>query len=280
MKSTTAMFRPSGISKVVMIAACLPFVLAIMAHARGFTASPIANAKLRPALAFEQYMVDLGEAPPSEQVTARFAFTNMSSRPVKIREYQPSCGCLQPRLLKKEYQSSESGEFLLRVQTANEAPGPKEYTLTVKYDDPEPREVVLLFRVTLPDNQVTVRPRALIFYQLSDTPTTQEIIVSDRRPLPLRLEGVTCSADFASVDVGETDVDENGHRRMRVLVTAKGDIPTGRHRALVKIFTNDATYQELKVPLIIEKRPAGFATKPTFDGTFPRPLPAVSPKRQ
>jgi hypothetical protein len=230
----------------------VPFLLAVVAQALGPRPGPMAAAPARPALAFDQYLVDLGPVAPSEEVFAHFSFTNRGHEPVTVLKLVPSCGCLQPQMEKWTYQHGQTGHFVVRVQTANENPGPKEYRITVKYSDPVPRDVDVVFRVVLPDNQVLVRPRALAIYQFSDEPTVREIEVIDRRRGHLNITSVECSRDIASVELEEGDVDEAGNWRGRLKVTVPGNLPAGRTDAVVRIFTDDPAYRTLRVPLIVE----------------------------
>src|SRR5262249_37660976 len=111
----------------------IPFFLALAAQAIGPRPAPMAALPVRPALAFNQYLVDLGEVPPREEVDAHFDFANRGAATVKIDQLVPSCGCLQPQLKKMVYEPGESGRFVVRVQTANEQAGQKEYHIGVKY---------------------------------------------------------------------------------------------------------------------------------------------------
>jgi hypothetical protein len=235
----------------------LPFLLAVAAHAVGSKPGSMAAAPARPALAFDQYMVDLGLADPSEEVHAHFDFVNRGQHPVAITELVPSCGCLKPTMKKKDYRPGESGYFFVRILTANENAGQKEYRITVKYTDPEPRETDVTFRVTLPDNQISVKPRALTFYQLGHEPTTEEIEVIDRRTRHLTIKSVESSHSMAHVELGESNVDEAGHWHGRLRVTVPGKVPPGRIDAVIHIVTDDenAVYHFLRVPLMIYGRP-------------------------
>src|SRR5215471_10682065 len=91
----------------------VPFLLAVAAHISGPHARPVAAAAPRPALAFDQYLIDKGMIPPSEEAFAYFDFTNRGRAPVEIIQLVPSCGCLQPQLKKKLYQAGESGFFVV-----------------------------------------------------------------------------------------------------------------------------------------------------------------------
>lgn len=230
----------------------VPFVLSLLTRAGGVAPHPAAAPPARAALAFDQYLVDLGNVTPSEEVFAHFGFANAGDSAVNITELIPSCGCLQPQLKRNVYQAGETGHFILRVQTANQEAGPKEYRVRVKYTDPQPREAEVLFRVTLPDNQVLVRPRALAFYQMSGQPTTQEIEVLDSRPEGLVVQSVRSSTEMATVELGDPEVDDQNRLKWRVKVTAAGAVPPGRWDGVVTIATSDPTYPRLRVPLIIQ----------------------------
>ncbi len=237
----------------------IPFLLAVAAQFAGPRPARILAAPARPALAFDQYLVDLGPVAPSEEVRAHFDFMNRGHAPVTVTELNPSCGCLQPQLDKKVYRSGESGHFVVRVQTANENPGLKEYTISIKYPDPVPREETLIFRVVLPDNQVTVRPRALALYQLGQLGPgikPQQIEVTDRRRQHLNITRVECSRNIAQVELAESEIDDAGHWHGRLDVSIPHTLPAGRVEAMVRIFTDDPEYKMLRVPLIIEGGPA------------------------
>ena len=236
-------------------ALCLaaPILLALSSQFTRAKPGPVAAAPPRPALAFDQYLVDLGEVPPSEEVDAHFAFTNCGAAPVLVNELVPSCGCLQPQLAKKAYKPGESGRFRVRVQTANENAGLKEYQIVVKYTDPEPREAVLTFRVVLPENKVFIRPRALLVYQQrSSESTVREIEIIDRRSRHLNISRAECSKKFIHVAVLGSDADESGSWRGRIEVTIPGNLPPRRIEALVRVLTDDRDYPILRIPLIID----------------------------
>ena len=235
----------------VYAAATMPFLLSIVFHAIGATPQKPAQTTVRPALAFDQYLVHLGDVPLRQTHFARYRFTNRSDRTVTIRELKPSCGCLSPQLKRNVYEPSESGEFYLRVRTATEQPGPNEYYCDVKYDDGTQRSTRVVFKVNLPEKTVIVRPPALMFYQRTDEPTIREISVTDFRPQRLKLLGVECSSKLVQVALGEADFDSEGNHVQKVLVKV-GPVPEGRHQATVTILTDDSEFPQLTVPLLIE----------------------------
>jgi hypothetical protein len=231
-----------------------PFAASVMAHAVGPRPSPVPPGPERPSLAFAQYMVDLGTVAPTDQAAVRFRFQNMGTGPVSLQEPKASCGCLQPRLEKTSLRPGEVSEMIVRVRTANTEPGPKEYRIELPYTDSRPHVTRLLFRVTLPPKQVLVRPAALIFYQLSGNPSEQILEVLDQREKPLSVLAANTTSPLADAEVLEPSRNDEGLAVQRVKITIAGEVPPGRHEAVVRILTDDDVYSQLTVPLKIEGR--------------------------
>lgn len=238
---------------LLYVGAAVPFLLALGFHTAGPSAQVPETTRSRPALAFDQYMVNLREVPPRPTVHGWFRFTNRSERTAKVTKFEPSCGCLNPRLEKRVYEPGETGEFFLRVNTAQEEPGPQEYYVDVHYEDPEPREVRLTFKATLPERKVVVEPKALMFYQLGKQATTREIVVTDYRKEPMTIMDLKCSSPLISAEVKTGNHEHGtGPHRFRIAVRVAGQVPPGRHRAALTISTDDAEYDRLTVPLLIQ----------------------------
>lgn len=240
-----------NLRRFLAFAALTPFVFAIAVRWVGSEPTPVQAGPDRPALAFRQYLVDLGKVPPSPVVGARFRFENRGKNPVRITDLKPSCGCLAPRLAKRDYAPGEVGEIILPVKTPNEAAGPREYTVAVHYTDPEPRVTRLSFRVTLPEKMVTIRPRSLAFYQFGTRSSTRDIYVTDYPKIGLKVVGAECPSKYVTVQTREPDFDEYGHPRHPIVVTVAGQVAPGRHRTVVTIRTDHPEYRKLQVPLII-----------------------------
>ena len=239
-------------------AALLPFALSLAVHAGGVKAQPVASSGARDSLAFEQYLVNLGAPPPRSEYLARYAFRNVGSQPLKITALKPSCGCLNPRLEHKEFAPGEGGEFFLRVRAANEKPGPHEYSCQVLYDDGQPREAEVRFKISLPQERVEIRPRSLLVYQFNNQPTTREITITDFRAAPddrplarLEMLEATCTLKWVDVAIGEAQFDEIGQRQQKVIVTIT-DVPPGKHDGSIIVRTNISEYSELRVPLRVD----------------------------
>lgn len=239
-------------SLILWTLALVPFGTATLVHLRGSAPTLSVSRRALPALAFDQYLVDLGPVQPASEVRANFIFRHRGEHPVRILDVKPSCGCLQPRFRKNEYAPGESDVLVLRVQPANEAPGKHEYFVDVKYADPEIRETRVTFRVQLPEKGVSITPPAVMVYQFSDQPTAVPIVITDTRNESWTVHGISVSLPYVNVSVGEPQHTEAGTVELRLEATVAAQVPPGRHHGLVTVFTDNPEYPELKIPLLIQ----------------------------
>lgn len=259
-------------SKLLLCATLAPFVLALIAHAAGPVPREISELPPKSSLAFSQYLVDKGRVDPTSLEDARFRFFNTGTEPLEITRIKASCGCLQPIIslndkqhrpeadgsISLKVEPGAAGEIMMRVQTANQKPGAKEYTVSVYSRDSQPRKAELLFRLDLPERGVIVRPGQMVLYQLNGVPTDHTIVVTDMRDETLSIEGMRCTSDLVQLTVEAPRFNEHGFREFPIQMTIAGKVPPGKHVAVVRIFTNDSSYPELRVPLWIygPERPA------------------------
>lgn len=228
---------------------CLPLTIAVVAHAKGSIPQQVKENHDRPALAFSQYYINLGQVAPSPVIGARFSFKNVSDHVVTIKEVVPSCGCLSPRLARKIYKPGEVGEFILPVETPSQKPGPKEFWIDVTYEDSKTRNVILAFNAILPEKQVMVKPKALIVYQFGNRKTERSISVFDYPDTGLKLISAHCNSKLVRVRMGNQNLKENGHRKMQVDLIIDEKIPPGKHISLLTIQTDHPRYREINVPV-------------------------------
>lgn len=230
-----------------------PFVWSVVVHS-GAAPTPMSiSIPDRPALAFRQYAVDLGPIQPTGEARGTFVFNNRGTGPVDITKVVPSCSCLVPRLDTKHFEPGEDGKIVLRVQPANESPGPKELFADVYYNDPEPREVRLTFKLQIPDKQMTVNPPALmVFHPAGSDPTVATFTVTDGRKRAFEILDLQINSELASPVIGERTISPTGEWSQTIKVTIPGELPPGKKQVLLRIKTSDLDYPELRVPLLLQ----------------------------
>lgn len=251
-------------------ATCVCCLLPSLAVLGGLSAadSParFTESRSTPALAMHIHMVHLREFDIREgKAIARFEFHNAGESRLKIRQIKPSCGCVTTRIHQPEtgYAGGAAGEFYLEVDTASESAGLQEYDIKIEYqtaaegqdfEKAEVESVSVLFRVEVPEKKVTVRPRALIFYQFSPEPTVQTVEVTDFRErknfeiLDLKVEN---SQGFVKAEGLKLEPDENGRMIWKFQVTASGEVPSGRQTSYVQMRTSDPEFPQLRLPILL-----------------------------
>jgi hypothetical protein len=230
----------------------IPFAGATMAHLQGSAPTLSVSRPPLPALAFDQYLVDLGLVQPASEVRANFVFRHRGDHAARILEVRPSCGCLQPRFAKDEYLPGDVDVLVLRVQPASESPGRHEYFVDIKYADPEIRETRVTFRVQLPEKGISVTPPALIVYQLGEQPTTVPVKITDTRGESWSVRGSSVTLPFVTAKIGDPVRTESGTLEVPLEATVAAEVPHGRHRGLITVYTTDPNYPDLKIPLLIQ----------------------------
>ncbi len=215
-------------------------------------ARPISGLVERDPLVFSQYAVHLGEVRPVGTVPAHFDFFNAGTTPIEILKLDPSCGCLAPRLYgeKTRYEPGEQGRFYVSVKTANEAPGPKEYTVKVNYNDGKPQERIVSFKLTVPEKKVSISPAEVYFYQTHGQADSREIVLEDHRGLNLNIIDLEYNDSTAQVTLGEKVV-EGSTSRTPIRIDVPGDVPPGRHVSVLTIHTDDSEYRTIRVPILV-----------------------------
>jgi hypothetical protein len=238
---------------VLLSLAILPFITASYAHWTGSRVQESTASEAKPALAFETYLVDTGLVKETSRVVAaRFRFKNQSEHTVTVKELIPSCGCLNPRLEKKVYLPNEVGEFQLKMETAGESPGQKEYFVDFRYEDTQERSTRLTFKLELPIRRLVVKPKALVIYQFTPGRTTHPITVSDfRAGKDFKIVSAESTSKYAKVEIGTPEIND-GVRQQKLEVIVEDIVPPGKHNGLIVMKTNDADFPELFVPLIIQ----------------------------
>lgn len=246
-------YKTKWARRILLTLATLPFIAASIAYWTGSSTQKSTAGESRPALAFETYLVDTGMVKETARaVGARFRFKNLSDQTVTVKDLVPSCGCLQPQLEKKVYEPGEIGEFQLKMETAGESPGQKEYFVDFKYEDPVERSTRLTFKLELPVRRLVIKPKALVIYQFTPGRTIHPVTVSDYRGgNSFEIISLKSTTKYAKVELKQPE-ENDGIRQQKLEVIVEDLVPPGKHNGLIVIKTNDPDFPELYVPLIIQ----------------------------
>lgn len=273
MNERTQHSRPETVAFLALL--LIPLGLSAAFAQRDSSDPPLTVHADRPALVFSNYLAASGSEPIDDApiVTEVFQFLNKSDRDVRITDIEPSCGCLSPQITSREIAPGQAGQITLPIRTANESPGPHEYLVVVKYEDPEPRQVTLTWKVVLPEKQVRIEPRVLIVLGTVKADQSYAVTVSDFRTQPpgsrMRITGVrTSSPKFTAVVADETM--DGVTPQTRIEVCFQPPFPAGRHRGMILLETDDDTFPILEVPVLFGGALASTEAEPLFSPESPR----------
>ncbi len=243
--------RRLTIGRLLLIAAAaLPFAASLGFCSMERKPNPLRDSVERPAVVFDQYLVNLGEIHNTARAEAKFRFKNCGSFPVRITNVTPSCNCLSPKIEKRAYAPGEISDFTLAVLTTHQTPGQHEYLVTIDYEDPQPRSVTVTFKLII-RREVTLSPGQLIIYQNGHTDTEQKILLTDMRPKPFHVTSAYCRSKLVKVELGKTVDDPEGGRETTVVVRVAAQVPAAGEDCSVYITTDDPHYPKIPVPLRI-----------------------------
>lgn len=226
--------------------------------------------KDKPALIFESYLIDRSQTKTEMQpvISEDFYFRNIGDQNVEISELVPSCGCLAPQVSTRTLKPGEAGMLTIPVKTASEPAGPREYLVTVKYTDPAPREVLVTWKVQMPEKQVVVEPRVLMVLGQVLAGDEHRIQIVDYRPAakeqPMKIEDVQSSTSlFTAVLTGSVTQEDAVRQTIRLKLADA--LPPGQHRGVVSVLTSDTAYPVLQIPVILgsNRRPDNSAISVT-----------------
>ncbi len=241
---------------IVAILAAVPCLVAGAFGSQHSNEPPCIVTTSRPALVFSEYLMDYGPEPIAQRPTLapEFYFRNNGSENVQITGMQPSCGCLTPEISEKEPGPGKIGKLTLPIRLNNEPSGFREYTVTVSYSDPKPRNVTLTVKAVLPEKSLIVEPRVLMVMGAARGEQQHIVTISDYRPetadKPMRVTGVTGSSSIFTPELAGQFKSE-GANRIAIGVKFHNNAPQGRHRGLINVATDDSLFPVIQVPVMV-----------------------------
>jgi hypothetical protein len=221
--------------------------------------------------------VNLGEVRGGVQLAHSFRLVNRGNRPVMITELRPGCGCLKPKVRQLFHAPGAESLLLVEGNTLGQAAGPHTWKLDVFHctEGGEVEQLTLqvsAFVVT----EMTIQPASLtLFIQGA---ASEEVVLTDLRDRPLNLVAVRTSSPHMQAVAASPSRNAQGRQQYRIRVEVAASLPEGRHEESLEIYTDDALYRHLTVPVIVIKRaPSRLSAQPErvrWNPASAQPLPA------
>ncbi len=204
-----------------------------------------------PALVCETPTAQLGELKAGAPLTHSFKLINNSpSQTVALLGVKVSCGCTKHGFDRKKLKPGESATLAVQINTLAQAAGPWSWTAHVEYktDGTAVGSLQLALTANLV-REISITPPGLAISLESGT-VTQDVVIEDRRAVPLTIKGVSPSSPHLKALLS-ADSRPGQHR---ITITVNDDTPLGEHRETIVLVTGDPLYPELHVPVQVSKK--------------------------
>jgi hypothetical protein len=217
-----------------------------------------------------QASVQLGEVRAGTQVTHVFELVNEGPASAEILEVRGSCGCLTPQVEPRIISPHGTAKLQLSMNTLGQGAGPHSWTARVHYRT-EGKEhdlaAVVSARVI---TEVIVQPAALTI--VGTGAMTQMVTVTDLRVKAFTITALETSTPGLRARMLGQGRDRAGDCTTRIQLDVAADLKAGRHVEALSLYTNDADYRCLRIPVTIIKQSAASAVAIPDEVTLrPRP---------
>jgi hypothetical protein len=197
--------------------------------------------------------LDAGTVKSGAPLVHEFAFTNCGTESIEIIDIQSSCGCAKPKLQTRLYKPGEGDKLHVEVNTLTQGSGPHSWRTVVRYREGDAiRETDIILSGTVVAEIAVEPPQLSVF---ADQAVAHELHVIDWRSKPFAITAVqTTSPKLTARVIGETR-DDQGRLTRTIRLDLANDFPDGRREETLTIITDDPLYRELRVPIVVVKRP-------------------------
>lgn len=195
-------------------------------------------------LSVDRNQVDRGTVKIGPPLSQSFQLNNHGPHPIVITDVGSTCGCLAPKLDRRELPPGGRAQLTIEVNTLSQPAGPIRWTTRVNYRHGEEcKSLDLDVRAHL-ISEIKVEPAAVAF-NIRQTRSV-DVVVHDTRPKPFRITGVGTSLSNVKAEVlGNKD------QRHHIRLTATTDGPAGVQSAFAWFTTDDPAYPQIKIPVTV-----------------------------
>lgn len=211
-------------------------------------------------LTFQPAIIDLGDVKAGQVFAHTIQVTNTTSSAITVQELKSSCGCIRPVLEPSSLAPGATGTLKLDINTLASNPGPTTFGVKLRYPEAsqiKEQQFIITARII---QEIVVTPTAITCY--GEKPRPQIITILDKRATvlqPVKLERTSPYLNAEWIQPAQA----TPQPQFALQVSVREDLPAGRHDHEVIIYTSDATYPVLRVPISIVKKPkARFVVSP------------------
>ncbi len=211
-----------------------------------------------------------GEVKAGAPLSHTFDLTHIGSvGTLCITRVEAGCGCLRQTLSANRLQPGETAKLTIEVNTLTQPDGPNRWQVQVSYTldlppvapgaAPVSQSGSQLLNVTANlSREVSVVPPQLAFSCTAEA--AGSFTITDRRTRPLTVVKAASTSPHLLAEIGKPAAGADGTRQQVVHVKLVADAPTGHRDETLTLYTDDAAYPELRLPVRVLKRGANGVT--------------------
>jgi len=259
-QGTTSMYR-SSLMRLALLGAAL------------FGGAMPAQADTWAEALFDNVVRDFGAAPRGSVLTHHFRIANRTKTPVRISSIRVSCGCVSAQAIEGVIAPGKDSAILITMDTRR-FQNSKTVTVYVQFDQPHFEEVRLYVQANSRDD-IAVLPESLAFGKIKRgvapvVATTLSFLSNGQ----VEINKLRCDSNYVTLAVKELRRGP-GEVAYQLSARLRPDAPPGKWYSDVWVFTNDANFAKVCVPLTVEIEAPAARPKPPIKPGAPAP-PTVS----
>ena len=199
-----------------------------------------------PRITFTETVYDFGKVEQGDQVNHLFRFTNQGDRDLRIESVKTSCGCTAAVISSEVTAPGKEGTISATFDTTKFF-GEKVKQVTVHSNDPIQPVVTLTLQGEIAV-EVEVNPAQLYLGKIrrgASATHTIELLYDASKPISI----TNVATDSPLVSVQTEELEKQGKKGKKLLVTLRKDVPLGRVSTEINVTTTSQKRPSIAIPV-------------------------------
>jgi hypothetical protein len=204
-------------------------------------------------LVCSQPIVDKGRCKAGVVLSHTFELKNVSQELLVIRRVDSACGCIKLAVGSQELRGGEKTVLTVEISTLTQPDGPQRWSIRLYYQPLSEAKAAQEHMLELAIQahivrEVDIQPSRLVISTRGATKHT--ITITDRRPKTFTIRQISSVSPFVTVTI-----QKHAQSRYEIMLQVHDHLPDGEHDGSVSIWTDDAEYREIRIPVLILRQP-------------------------
>jgi len=200
-----------------------------------------------------QPVVDKGRCKAGVVLSHTFELKNVGQELLVIRRVESACGCIKLAVGAQELRGGEITALTVEIATLTQPDGLQRWPIRLYYQSPSDEkaarertlELAIQARIV---REVDIQPSRLVISTRGATKHT--ITITDHRPRTFTIRRISSVSPFVTATILK-----HADSRHEIMVQVQDQLPEGEHDGSVSIWTDDAEYREIRIPVLILRQP-------------------------